>query len=310
MTIAKALILAAAILPATLAAAAAVPERPSAQLLREFAAAQDLAAFARQALRRPAEGGHFYARYVASQCGRDFAAIARLGEAAVQKEIGLTGSVPAWRLELMQDLPRRCASFAPGEASSIVAGLKARSYDATDPLLVAERDLIAAARSRRPEALRPAVRRLMRIDDPLLWTDHRLYDSVAQADPEARSRLGLFLDGRVVSAADEPGYLEASTALDLGFCTPGLPCAADDLLRIVCASGGACASDRDRQAKDLYLASGGSEAGWRRVTALADRIREARRSGAVSMFVRQPPRQGRSPRALWPSATQPASAPK
>lgn len=307
MKTARALLLACTLLPA--AAAAQPPARPSAQLLREFAAADDLRAFALSALQRPAEGGHFYARYVASECGRDYAAVARLGEATVQKEIARTGSVPAWRLELMQDLPRRCASFAPGETTSILAGLKTRSGDTSDPLLVAERDLIAAARSRHPEALRPAVRRLLQIDDPMLWTAHRLYDFAAQADPQARSRLGLFLDGKVISPADQQSHLEASTALDLGFCTPGLPCAADDLLRVVCAAGGDCAPDRERKARDLYLANGGSEAGWRRVTALADRIREARRSGTVSMFVRQPPRQGRSPRALWPSGA-PASAAK
>jgi hypothetical protein len=99
--------------------------------------------------------------------------------------------------------------------------------------------------------------------------------------------LGLYLDNKVHSADDVQSHHEAVAALELGFCKPGLPCALDDELLIVCAVGGDCARDRSDKARSMYMANGGSEDGWRRVLALVDRIQAAVRGADVGMFVRE-----------------------
>lgn len=267
------------------AAPAAQPVRPSARLLHELARSDDLKAFTTSALTRPAEGGYFYARYVANMCGRDWAVITRYGQAAVEPEIRASGPLPAWRVEMMQNLPRRCAGFAPGEAGAILADLKSRPDLLEDPLLSAERELVDASRAGRHAALRSAVRRLIQLDDPVLWTERRLWDRVAQSDPRTRGRGGYFFD-RKVYQGDDPKFLEIALALEIGFCQPDLPCAPDDELSVVCATGGDCAPDRYAKSRSFYLANGGSEKGWPRVLALVRRIQNALRTGDVAMFVR------------------------
>lgn len=292
----RALVLAAAILSGACALAAGVAPahqpgaaavvRPSTRLLHELAKSQDLKAFTASALTRPAEGGYFYARYVAgTMCGHDWAGITSRGQAAVRQELRAGRKVPAWRHEMMRNLPRRCSGFAPGEAIAILADLRHRPDLGDDPLLAAERELLEASPSRRPGALRQAVLRLMRIDDPLLWTERRLWDRVAQSDALARGPIGYFFDGRRFRG-EEPKFLEVALALELGFCRRGLPCAPDDELRVVCASGGACAPDRYAKSRRYYLANGGTAKGWPRVLALASRVRYGVRSGNVAMFVR------------------------
>lgn len=268
------------------AIAAAPAARPSQRLLQEMAASNDLRDFATSAMSRPGEGGIFYASYVANICGRDFEAIKAAGKAAIAKEVAPGASASTSRLALMADLPRRCSSFATGEASEMVRSLKDRAQTSGDPLVAAEQDLLAAWRSGRPELLRAAVGHLMQLDDPLLWTEHRLYSYVAQFDPEAKKATGLFLNGKVYTDADGLRYLEASTALELGFCKRGLPCGPDDVLQVVCASAGNCPQDRDAKAKDYLLANGGSEDNWKNVLALMTQIQAALASRNVAFFVR------------------------
>lgn len=260
-------------------------ERPSQSLLTEYATSNNLRGFALQAITRPGEGGVFYAKHAANICGRDYAAVTRAGAAALDRQIRSAGTVPGYQLAMMEDLPRRCAGFVPGETSAFLADLK-RFPLAEDPLLAAEEDVRDAARSGRPEAIRAAVLRAMVLDDPLLWTENRLYDAVAQSDPEARKVFGFYLNGVVYSEKDGLQHLEASTALDLGFCKPDLPCGLDDELRIVCATGGECAPDREAKARAFLLANGGAPEGWQRVIALAEQVRSAIANRNVGFFVR------------------------
>jgi hypothetical protein len=260
--------------------------QPSQRLQQEFAASNNLRAFAMSAMNRASEGGIYYASYVADICGRDFAAITRAGNAAVSKEIASKATVSASRLAMMADLPQRCSAFVAGEASELHGNLKARAQNGGDPLVAAQQELIAASKSGRPELLRSAVARLMQLDDSLLWSQHRLYDYVAQSDPEAKKVLGFFLNGKVYSEADGQKHLEAHTALELGFCKPNLPCALDEELRVVCAAGGDCASDRQEKAKQYLLDNGGTEQGWKNVQTLVSQIQTALARKNVSFFVR------------------------
>lgn len=259
---------------------------PSQRLLQELASSNNLRAFAMSAMNRPAEGGIFYASYATDICGRDFAAVTKRGDAAIASEIASNATVSASRLKMMSDLPQRCSAFIPGETTQMLNDLKSRVRSSSDPLIAAEQNLIAAWKSGRSDSMRAAVGRLMQLDDPLLWTRHRLYDYVAQFDPEAKKATGIFLNGKVYPATDGLRYLEVSIALDLGFCKRDLPCALDDELKIVCASGGECAQDRYEKARHYVLANRGTEANWKAVLTLVPQIQEALSTKNVSFFVR------------------------
>jgi hypothetical protein len=257
----------------------------SARLNQEYAAAADLRAFAMEAKARPSEGGVFYARYAVDICGRDFASIKWLGDAAVAKEIKSTGTVASYRLALGASIVNRCSAFVPGEASALYQELAAipASYD---PLVAAEKETLAAVHPRSPDLIRAAVARLIAVDDPLLWTHHRLFALLAQSDPEARSESGVFFGGVVYTAEPDGKLLEANSALELAFCRPGTACAKLDDLRLMCAAGGACASDLEAWQKNFYMANGGTGDGWKLVLALTQQIRDALASKNVAFFVR------------------------
>jgi hypothetical protein len=265
--------------------APAFQQAVSRQLHSDFATAGNLRAFAMQARTRPSEGGLFYARYVANICGRDFGVIGAYGQQAVAKTVRTTGTVPPYQVRLMNELARRCDGFVAGEVDAILAESSRR--EAEDPLLSLVREIRNATKSGTPrEQLRAAVLKGLEVDDPLFWTENRLHNAVAQADPGARKVLGIYVGGTVYSDRDGIRHLEASTALDLGFCKPNLPCSFDDELLALCATGAACAEDREQQAKNYYLANGGSANAWPRVLAMARQVRAAIERRDVSYFVR------------------------
>jgi hypothetical protein len=257
----------------------------SAPLNQEYAAAADLRAFAMQAKTRPSEGGVFYARYAVDICGRDFAVIQRLGAAAMAKEIRATGTVASYRMTLGGSIVNRCAGFVPGEADALYRELAAAPAS-HDPLVAADKEMLAAFHSRNPGLIRAAVTGLIAIDDPLLWTHHGLFALVAQSDPEARKESGVFFGGVVYTSEPDGKLLEANSALELAFCRPGTACAKDDDLRLMCAAGGACAPDLQTRQMNFYMANGGTEEGWKLVLSMTQQIRDALASKNVAFFVR------------------------
>jgi hypothetical protein len=270
----------------TMTAVAGRAAAPSHNLQQELAASTNLRAFALKAMARPAEGGLYYASYVANSCSRDFSQISRVGNAAVAKEIASKSTVSSSRLSMMSDLPQRCGSFVPGEAAEMQAGLKERASRGGDPLVTAEAELIAAWKSGSRDRMRAAVQRLIEIDDPLLWTQHRLNHYVSQFDSEPKRRSAIFLDGKVYTESDGKKAVEANIALDLGFCKVDLPCALDDELLAACAGGGECAADREQRAKQYLFSNGGTEENWKNVVRLVSQIRAALDSQNVSFFIR------------------------
>jgi hypothetical protein len=258
---------------------------PSVRLSQDYGAATDLRTFTMDAKSRVREGGVFYAKYVANLCSKDFNAIAERARTAVARQIQQTSTVESWRLTQVDALARRCAGFAPGEAQTLARELSGMPA-ASDPLANASNSLRAAAKTGRSDLIRAAMESAMAVDDSLLWTSDRLWDAVAQADPEARKRSGFYLGGKVYSESDGPQHLEAATALELGFCKPGSLCAADDEVLLICAAGGDCARDRTEKAKSFYFANGGTEEGWKRILALTAQVRAAIASRNVAFFVR------------------------
>jgi hypothetical protein len=105
--------------------------------------------------------------------------------------------------------------------------------------------------------------------------------------PDVRCNIGATcLAGKVYAESDGLQHLEATTALELGFCKPGSLCAADDEVLLICAAGGDCARDRTEKAMAFYFANGGAEAGWKRTLELASQVRAAAATRNVGFFVR------------------------
>jgi hypothetical protein len=265
---------------------AAARPSPSSALLGELSAAADLRAFALSALSRPAEGGHFYARYVAIACGLNFPAIRRMHDDSVAAKLSEHGTISPHQLAAGDNLPRRCASFVGDEVAQILEKVQAHDADGQDPLIAAERQARNALKSKDPAALRQAFAALQQVNDPLLWTQNSLPHTFAASDPEARKSGGIYFDGQVLTHDDPLSFLETRLALNLGFCIPELPCASDYQVQMSCLFDGHCVADRSEWMKAQYFAGGGTDAGWTRVIALQNRIRAALSSGNTSMFVR------------------------
>ena len=232
-------------------------------MAKELAGSGDFRAFALAAMKRPQEGGYFYARYVAGICGRDFALLGRYAAQAISNEVSQNSTIAASRLTAMESLARNCAGFTSGEASRLVADIEQASDRAADPLLSVESRALQAVQSRDLDQLRAAFAALARLNDPLLWSQKRLYELIVSSDPEAaKVSGGFYFDGKVYSPDDRAAYTETKFALQLGACRDGEACAIDHLVSFICAVGsGACASDRNAFVKSQYVASGGTQAG-------------------------------------------------
>jgi hypothetical protein len=260
---------------------------PPPRLAEQLAATDDLHAFALQARNRTAEGGLFYAYYIASYvCARNRPGTRELGDAAVTKLRKARGNVDAWRIEIAGELARRCSGFPEGATSRLFQELQPR-LRADDPVWKAERAIRAAFGTRNPEVMRAAVAHALELDDPLLWTADRVWEAVAQFDADPKKIGGVVFDGVRYTERHGMRASEARIALEQGFCTPSRYCSLDDDIRVLCAIGApSCAKDRTAFAKNNYLANGGTEEGWKRVLVMIDQVRNAVATQNVNFFVR------------------------
>lgn len=131
----------------------------SRSLQADFARAGDWRAFALSSLQRAAEGGHFYARHVFELCSRNAGAMDDLGR-------------------------KHCAGFGAGEPQRRLAELQASLSASSDPLVQAERALLAARANAQGGSGHQgdsgaAVARMLALRDPLLISEHELRGRVA-----------------------------------------------------------------------------------------------------------------------------------
>ena len=259
---------------------------PSAALQSELKSARDWRAFALAAKSRPQEGGYFYARYAANQCGRQMHAIKAMAERSAARKLNSTATLGTAELQSIEVLSTRCASFSEGESSALWAEMRAKESDSLDPLMNAERQFRQALDSGRRELLRDATATLLRLDDPLLLSEKGLLGFVMAADPEGRRTGTKWFGGKLTTINDESDYSELLYATVLGVCRDNSVCGFDDLMQVACAGGGDCTTDRRTYISNEYLSNGGTAAGLDRILTLASRIRAAIASGSVEAFLR------------------------
>lgn len=273
-------------LPSRAPAAALPAPSPaiSAGLLAGFSQATDYRQFVLDAMKRPAEGGHFYARYALARClGGDRAAI----DHGVQQTVAQTGTVSPMQLEIGDRVVRRCASFGRGEASRMLSEVILQSRDGPDPLLQAERELQSAMRGEDREALRRATARLLELGDPLLLTEGPAsLLHVASADPAARAADGFRFGDRIVANEDKPESLLAGMALVLGACREETPCGFDTVMEMQCTAHGFCQSDWMSGARALLAEGGLQPKEIERAFGYVARVRRAIDEKDTAFFVR------------------------
>ena len=150
--------------PLRVALARPVPATPS--LIAAYESAPELRVFVDAALRRPAEGGVFYALRALAECRR-------WREVAAEPEIDVV--VQRSHRELAQrrawaDLAnRRCAGFTDDElADDGVERLLALGAGQADPLVLAYRDWLDAVTDGRIESVVAALARVLQRADPAL----------------------------------------------------------------------------------------------------------------------------------------------
>lgn len=202
----------------------------SAALQREFLDAPDLRVFVLQAMRRPAEGGLFYARMAGDWCQLAQPAALQWIEHGVRSEIGQTGTIGSDRLATIERIRRRCAGFVGTARDDLYASIRAEAGNRADPLLNAETDMRSAKRGSDPEAWRAAMQALVDLHDPLLmslnWTFLASIGRFGDRPPA-----GMWFDGENYRT-DRAGIYQQ--ALELAACTSGAPCAMDDQILMTC----------------------------------------------------------------------------
>lgn len=202
----------------------------SAALQQEFLDAPDLRAFALQAMRRPAEGGLFYARMAGDWCQLAQPAALQWIEQGVRSEIEQTGTIGSVRLATIERIHRRCAGFIGTARDELHASIRAEAGNRADPLLNAETDMRSAKRGADPEAWRAAMQALVDLHDPLLlshnWTFLASIGRFGDRPPA-----GMWFDGQNYRNDNAGIYQQA---LELATCTPGAPCAMDDQILMTC----------------------------------------------------------------------------
>lgn len=263
------------------------PAGPSRELQAAFLKASDWRAFVMDAMKRPGEGGYFYAAHAMNYCGRDLAYARGAAQKAVAGEIADTGTMDPRVAQQRERMLASCAAFAEGEVAQLSRDLKARAEsERSDPLYAADRGSIPVIQRASRDDVRAMAARLLELDDPLLLSGRHLLYGIATADAEARSKSGLIFDGQLITVAQEPEYTKAAYALQLGACKPNAPCAADDEIRFACTLGRYCPADREADVRHRLSLIGVDDAGFAQVLAMAARVRRAVEERNVAFFVR------------------------
>jgi hypothetical protein len=270
--------------PAGPAASVAGSARAPASLPRNglaaaYARTTDMRAFVLDAMQRPKEGGHLYARAALAEC---FTHSDRsVHEQAIRRVVASTGTVSLKQMEASDRLLRRCASLAGGEAQRLYRLLIEHPGAIDDPMLQMQRALQAGHLP--GDTLRRFVARIFEADDAMLYA---VLEQIAERDPEALAAEGIRFGDRILRERDGPDDRYARLALETAGCKENSWCAWDSVAENNCALGGMCANGwRAHVTLQLQL-EGHSQDGIARFWTFSDRVRTAIDGKDVSFFVR------------------------
>lgn len=217
--------------------AVAIAKVPSLRLQREFWSATDLRAFALSSLKRPSEGGYFYALQAATRC-RDYLNLKTLeiyAQESIGKIVEMTGTILASRLKAVESFSAQCASFSDrSEVDEIVNSARTMANDGMDPLMNASKTFATATASRDRDVMRSALRSLLLTKDPLLISsDYNLRRAMLS---ESDGNITAYFSGNIYKVGTlEYGYL--MTAVEIAPCKTNLPCNTDRSAQVLCATG-------------------------------------------------------------------------
>lgn len=250
---------------------------PSSRLQNELMASKDWRQFAYSAMKRPEEGGYFYAKYAALKCTVPMRR--EWSEDFIQKTIARTGTVSLAQLAKQQELDSVCASFTHREAMRLFAELKGKESDGRDPYVNAAKRVDDVRFGRAP------LTELKSVTEALLNTDGMvqagLLANVAYLDSEARKVGGMYFDGQVYPAGDASAQL--TLAMNLAVCSEDAPCPNDDFRNMLCVMKGQCFANRHEFVNAVL---GFTDSQIADLLALETKVREAIAAHDVGAFVR------------------------
>ena len=279
-----------AVLDASLAARenAPIPTSPgpvSLKLRGELAAATDYRSFAYQALRRPKEGGYFYARFAAGVC-RGNAQRMRMAQESVRNVVSANGTISAQHLAKLQNIGSKCMGFTgDAEIESFVKDIKQREADRLDPLVNAENRTRQSANEKPFDivSLRNAIAAVVTSQDPLLFVASHPELLLAR-DPAAAATSGIRFDGKIYRSADSE---KINMAIQLSGCEAAQPCYLDGTLELYCSGREVCYGDRRDYARFILKSVyGGSDSDYEEMLDIERKMRSALATGNPDVFMK------------------------
>ncbi len=217
--------------------AATPPQRP-ADFGQQFLGATDLKAYVIDALKRPQEGGAFYAALALRECSRgDLAYMKAEAAEVLQKVSAKTTTVTAEQMKAINAAADRCVNFSEGEVRAYADELMRVRDD--DPLAQLQTRAMSRDATERDKA-RAAI---LETGNLTLMSEARVPTVLLQAAIDNLST-GMVYRYEGKTYADENDQRALDNGAWLATCGPG-PCQIDREMRIACVAQGDCYGSRE-----------------------------------------------------------------
>lgn len=252
----------------------------------DFESATDWRAFAFAARSRPAEGGYFYAMRAADLCGRDMAALQKIGRDNLSREISSTGTAEGKRLQLLDRFEARCASFSPGEASALYKEVREQARDGKDPLLGARQHVLDATKGSDVAAVKAAASEILGLRDGTVLSQDQLLVRLMSYGSKKGAEASYWFAGQEYAQSNPTQSAELMMAVELAACQVSSTCSLNEQIVATCITNTGCQVEPAKYLRTAYLAGGGTEESFNRALTLAGQMHAAIASRSVESFVR------------------------
>jgi len=242
---------------------------------RQLQESKDLKAFVVDALKRPKEGGAFYAALALRECSRgDLAYMKAEAASVLQKVSAQSSTVTTAQMAAINAAADRCVNFSDGEVTAYANEIGRVRKD--DPLL----QLQAQSMARDPEQRAKAVTAILATGNLSLMSEARLPTSILQASME-RTPTGLVYryDGKTYS--DESAQRAIDNGAWLATCGAG-PCEIDREMRVECVAAGNCYGSREEYLRQQVFKD--DPRGFEQALRMSEAMRAALVRGDTSIF--------------------------